>query len=535
MATLSSSTPVQRPLSSQEYRYRQAETGELVGQAIFTALVVALFFELGVILFKVLGPLIQSSPRLLGSELKVDETLTRALASALTLLAPFAAYVASGVKLRDLAAFDRRRAVRVALTATTIVYMLVTMGQYVFQVGPFAEKPSLEMSFRQTDEGVLVTDVVPGGTADRAGIKVGDLIVAIGRAPTTAAELEEKIALAKFESKIGLRVSRDGQEELMPVEVVPVMEIGLAPLVGGLILALILAVIALFWPGGLTPYVLMVVIMIPLMVGYLWLIVATFSYRTEGLLPVDASGNFGGFTLRNWEFLTRAGTSSYPSIWRITLNTLVIASSMAIIVLTVSSMAGYALSRMNFPGRRAFLSLTLILHGFPAVTLLIAIFFVLRNIGKVPVLGDYFGFNTRGGIALVMVAFEMPLGVWLMKGFFDNIPWDMERSALIDGASRWRTFWEILLPQIRPGILALGTFAFISGWGAYLIPQTYSIGTRTATLAVYITQLTGDTAPVNWNEVAAVGLYQMIPVFIIFIFAQEYLLNIYAGGTKGTS
>ena len=120
---------------------------------------------------------------------------------------------------------------------------------------------------------------------------------------------------------------------------------------------------------------------------------------------------------------------------------------MMVLVLLVSSMAGYALSRMNFPGRKTFLSLTLILHGFPAVTLLIAIFFVLRNIGKVPVVGDYFGFNTRGGIALVMVAFELPLGVWLMKGFFDNIPWDMERSALIDGASRWRTFWRILLPN----------------------------------------------------------------------------------------
>lgn len=535
MATLTPVAPTPRPLTSQEFQYRQAETGELVGQAVFTALIVVLFFELGVVLFKVLGPLIQSSPRLLGSDLKVDETLTRALANALTLLAPFAAYAACGVKMRELAAFDRRRAMRVAITATVIVYVIVTMGQYVFQVGPFAEKPSLEMSFRQTDEGILVTQVVPGGTADKAGIKVGDLIVAIGRAPTDLEGLKTKIALSKFESKIGLRVVRDGQEDLVPVEVVPVMEIGLAPLLGGLILALFVATVAVFWPGGLTPYVLMVVIMIPLLIGYLWLIVATFSYRTEGLLPVDANGNFGGFTLRNWEFLTRAGTSSYPSIWRITLNTLVIASSMAIIVLIVSSMAGYALSRMNFPGRRAFLSLTLILHSFPAVTLLIAIFFVLRNIGKVPVLGDYFGFNTRGGIALVMVAFEMPLGVWLMKGFFDHIPWDMERSALIDGASRWRTFWEILLPQIRPGILALGTFAFISGWGAYLIPQTYSIGTRTATLAVYVTQLMGDTAPVNWNEVAAVGLYQMIPVFVIFLFAQEYLLNIYAGGTKGTS
>jgi inositol-phosphate transport system permease protein len=198
-------------------------------------------------------------------------------------------------------------------------------------------------------------------------------------------------------------------------------------------------------------------------------------------------------------------------------------------------MTGYALSRMTFPGRQIFLSMSLILHGFPAVTLLIPIFLVLINLSQLPVIGGLVGYNTTGGIALVMIAFELPLGVWLMKGFFDTIPWDMERSALIDGASRWRTFWEISLPQIRPGLLALGIFSFINGWNAYLIPATYSVGTGMATLPVYIRQLTGELAAVNWNQVAAVGLFQLIPIVIFFVFAQEYLLNIYAGGTKGSS
>ena len=106
-----------------------------------------------------------------------------------------------------------------------------------------------------------------------------------------------------------------------------------------------------------------------------------------------------------------------------------------------------------------------------------------------------------------MVAFQLPLGVWLMKGFFDNIPWDMERSALIDGASRFRTYWEILLPQIRPGLLALGIFAFIGGWNAYIIPATYSIGVALSNLPVFLTELIDETAPVDWNQVAAVGLF----------------------------
>src|SRR5690606_31579795 len=312
---------------------------------------------------------------------------------------------------------------------------------------------SLQMSMVQTDEGILVEEVIAGGTADDAGIKAGDLITGIRRAEVTLSELTTAVNHSKAGDVIRLRVVRDGEEEQIPVEVSTAMESSLIPLVVGLLVALAVAVIAVFWPGGWTPYALLILIMLPLVLGYVWLLVATFSFRTEGIMPVNAEGNFGGWTLRNWEFLTRAPTGSNPSIWTITLNTAVIAVSMMAIVLLVSSMAGYALSRMNFVGRKTFLSLTLILHGFPAVTLLIAIFFVLRNIGTIPVIGDYFGYNTRGGIALVMVAFELPLGVWLMKGFFDVIPWDIERSALIDGASRWRTFWEILLPQIRPGLL----------------------------------------------------------------------------------
>jgi len=115
-----------------------------------------------------------------------------------------------------------------------------------------------------------------------------------------------------------------------------------------------------------------------------------------------------------------------------------------------------------------------------------------------------------------------------MKGFFDNLPWDMERAALIDGASRFRVWWQIMLPQVRPGLAALSLFTFIAGWNAY------PVGSKVANMPVFLNQLISDTAPTNWNQVAAVGLFQMIPLLIFFIFTQELLLNIYAGGSKGT-
>ncbi len=279
--------------------------------------------------------------------------------------------------------------------------------------------------------------------------------------------------------------------------------------------------------GNSTAYLLLIISILPILLGYAWLTIATFSTRTEGLLPKDATGKVGGWTLQNWRFL------SDPLIWRVTLNSFIIAVGMVIGVGAIASLAGYALSRMNFAGRKGFLSMTLILHAFPGVTLLISIFFVLRFISRIPVLGSVFGYNTAGGVALAMVSLELPLGIWLMKGFFDNISWDIERSALIDGASRFRVWWEIILPQIKPGLAALAVFTFLTGWSAYLLPATFTIGTKVANLPVYLNQLQGDTAPTNWNTVAAVGLFQLIPVLTFFIFTQKLLLNIYSGGSKG--
>jgi inositol-phosphate transport system permease protein len=266
----------------------------------------------------------------------------------------------------------------------------------------------------------------------------------------------------------------------------------------------------------------------PILIGYAWLIIATLSFRTQGLLPRNAEGGIGGFTLRNWDFVTDS------AIWNAMLNSLLIAVAMVIGVGIASTAGGYALSRMKFAGRKVFLSMTLVLHAFKAEMLLIAIFFVLRWLGDIPVIGDYIGFNSVGGVALVMIALELPLGIWLMKGFFDNLPWDMERAALIDGASRFRVWWQIMLPQVRPGLAALSLFTFIAGWNAYLVPFTFTIGTKVANMPVFLSQLISDTAPTNWNQVAAVGLFQMIPLIIFFIFTQELLLNIYAGGSKGT-
>ena len=491
-------------------------------------LVVVVLSLLAVIFLGLLKPLVAS--------LQVVETVTTTLASICILILPYVAYILTGSSVRELAKSSPVQAIVTAVIATTVLFTIISIGHYIFNLGIFAPTSSIQMTFVDTADGVLVESVEPGGAADLAEVQVGDVITAIRRDPVDSGALRARVAQSEVDSPLRLRMIRDGEEIQVTVRTVLAVSSGISALVPSLMMALAVTLVSIIWPGKLTPYVILLAILSPLFLGYLWLIIATFSTRTEGIIPLDGEGNVGGFTLSNWDFLFGKDIAGINvSIWQISLNSLLIAVSMMVMVLLVASMAGYALSRMNFRGRKVFLSFTLILHGFPAVTLLIPIFFVMAHLGRLPIIGEFIGFNKPVGIALVMVAFQLPLGVWLMKGFFDGIPWDIERSAMIDGASRWRVYWEILLPQIRPGLLALGIFSFLGGWNAFLIPATYSTGAGTVNLPVFLSQLVSETAPVNWNQIAAVGLFQLVPVFVFFIFAQEYLLNIYAGGTKGSS
>jgi len=264
------------------------------------------------------------------------------------------------------------------------------------------------------------------------------------------------------------------------------------------------------------PYILLTLLTTPILIGYIWLIISSVSIRTYGLRPE-------GLTLENWSFLT-APIRSRPGIWQVLFSTLAFAIPLGLLDATISSMAGYALSRLKFPGRRMFLSFTIILHAFPSATLLIAIFFVLRAVKL---------YDSILGVVLVSVSLSLPLGIWLMKGFYDNVSWDIEMAALIDGCSRLRTWWSVFLPIIRPGLAALLIFSFLGGWGAYIIPYTFLVTASIQPISVFLQSLTGDYTFVNYGVVTAVGLFQLTPVLIFYLFTQRYLLNLYSGGMKG--
>lgn len=268
--------------------------------------------------------------------------------------------------------------------------------------------------------------------------------------------------------------------------------------------------------GAIFPYIALVAVTSPLLIMYGWLVLSSFATRMEGIKPL-------GLTLRNWRFLTEA-LPHRPMVWYMVRNTFMFALSVASVELVIASSAGYVLSRVKFPGRRLFLSLTIILHAFPSVTLLIAIFFVLRALGL---------YDRLLGVILVKVALELPLGIWLMKGFFDTVSWDVEMAALVDGCTRFRIWLRIMLPLIKPGIAALAIFAFISGWNEFLLPYIFLPTSANQTLSVFLQGLSGDIGRVDYGLLTAVGLFYALPTLLFFIFTQRYLLRIYSGGVKG--
>jgi inositol-phosphate transport system permease protein len=255
---------------------------------------------------------------------------------------------------------------------------------------------------------------------------------------------------------------------------------------------------------------------LPIVAGMAWLFLSGTFDRVHGLRPV------GPPALDNWRFLWQP-VGGRPPVSVAIVNSLLFAVLVAAVELLVASMAAYALARMSFPGRRWYLGLILVLHAFPAVSLLIAIFYILRLLRL---------FDTLTGVILVKAALELPLGIWLLKGFFDHLSWEMEMAALVDGMSRWGVFWKVALPLIRPGLLALGTFALLSAWGEFILPYTLIISSQRTLMSSYLqTFLTEGYA--DFGMVAAVGIVYVAPVIAIFLVGQRYLLNIYGGGVKG--
>jgi inositol-phosphate transport system permease protein len=214
----------------------------------------------------------------------------------------------------------------------------------------------------------------------------------------------------------------------------------------------------------------------------------------------------------------------FPSVWIAFRNSLALALSQTVIILAVASLAGYYISRFAFRGREAFLQGMLVLHAFPAMTLIIPIFLILHWVGLL---------DTILGVMLVLATIELPFYVFVMKGFFDAVPWDIEMSAMTDGATRRQAFWMVVLPQVRVGLIAVAVFAFIRAWEEYIFVRTMLIENTNWVMSLYLFWVSDDIMGVDYGIVAAVSVFYVLPSLLLYVFCQRYLTQMTIGGIRG--
>ena len=253
------------------------------------------------------------------------------------------------------------------------------------------------------------------------------------------------------------------------------------------------------------------------------------------VLPDLHLGNFIFIGERNFGDIVReirtgskkgeiTGGIDFPSVWLAFANSLYLAGGQTIIVATVASLAGYYLSRFHFAGRAAMLRSLLVLHAFPVLTLIVPLFLILNFVGLL---------DRLFGVMLVLVGFELPFAIFIMKGFFDAVPWEIEMSALTDGASRRQAFVRVVLPQVSNGLIAISVFSFIRGWEEYIFVFTFLIENVNWTMSLYMFFVRDDILGIDFGLVSAVGVFYLAPSLVLYVVAQKYLAQMTIGGVKG--
>ncbi|CAH2401762.1 carbohydrate ABC transporter permease [Mesorhizobium escarrei] len=214
----------------------------------------------------------------------------------------------------------------------------------------------------------------------------------------------------------------------------------------------------------------------------------------------------GGITV------TPGGGNFYmaPRVW----DSIVIATLSTVLAVAIATLAAYALSRMNFRGRHSFVGWVLSTRMMPPVAVAVPMFFIYKNFGLI---------DTYTGMVLIHALMNLPLAVLLMKSFFDDIPSEIDESAIVDGASRFMIFRRIVLPMAKGGIAATAVLCFIFSWTEFLFALTLtttSLKTVPVVSSTFVTSI--GTA---WGNMAALGAASIIPAFIFILLVQKHLVR----------
>jgi ABC-type glycerol-3-phosphate transport system permease component len=206
--------------------------------------------------------------------------------------------------------------------------------------------------------------------------------------------------------------------------------------------------------------------------------------------------------------------------WTPIRNSLVVAGLTTVVSVAFGSICAYALARLHFRGKAPVLAFVLAVSMFPQISIVGPLYLVLRELRLL---------NTYPGLVLPYLSFAMPLTIWMLVGFFRQLPVDLEEAAAMDGAGRIRTLWTIVLPLSTPGLVTSAILTFLYSWNEFLFALSFTLGPERYTVPVSIALFRGQYQ-VPWGEVLAAAVVATIPVAVLVLVAQR---GIVAGLTSG--
>jgi ABC-type glycerol-3-phosphate transport system permease component len=233
--------------------------------------------------------------------------------------------------------------------------------------------------------------------------------------------------------------------------------------------------------------------------------VALFKYPPEWIPSEPTLGNF------------QTLLDDYPFL-RWTLNSLIVASAVTAVKVIIDAMAGYAFAKMTFPGKDALFLIVLMTLMVPFAATLIPLFIIVRNLEL-----------TNTYLGLILPALASPIGIFMMRQFIESLPSDLENAARLDGCSEFQIFRRVILPLVRPGLVVLGVFTFMTQWTSYLWPLVIATKEEMQTLTVGVQSLR-SLFTVNWGVLSAGAVLSMLPLILVFLFLQRYFI---AGSIAG--
>lgn len=257
----------------------------------------------------------------------------------------------------------------------------------------------------------------------------------------------------------------------------------------------------------------------------LWIISAsldrTGTLATQTLIPK----NIG---LDNYRTLL---TSDITPFWKWFLNSIKIASITSVLSLSITTIAAFAFSRFRFRGRITMLKGILLINVFPGLLALVATFLMISQIGDVL---PFLGLGTHTSLILVYLGGAMGVNIWLMKGFLDTIPREIDESAMVEGASHWQIFTQLILPLLRPILIVVAILNYITTYGEFVLARVLLRSNEAYTLMVGLQIFVSAQFQQRWGVFAAGALIGAVPIMIIYLALQDQIVGgLTQGAVKG--